>query len=61
MEKTCNDCENYDVVDGMCKITHDNHYDYEDACEDFEQKTDTMEGEDGYYIEVMEVPKWRIE
>ena len=41
MTKTCNDCKYYDVVDGMCKITHDNHYDYEDACEDFEQETDT--------------------
>ena len=51
---TCNDCGHYDVLEGYCwKHCFDVHG-YNTACDDFEQKTDTMKGEDGYYIHIQE-------
>ena len=38
---TCNDCKYYDVINGRCKITGDNHHGYDNECEIMEQETDT--------------------
>lgn len=41
IEKTCNDCLYYDVLDGFCTKGYKHCYGYEDACDDFKQETDT--------------------
>ena len=41
IEKTCNDCLYYDVIDGFCTKLSEHLYGYEVACDDFEQETDT--------------------
>ena len=40
IEHDCNDCENYDVCEGVCKLTGENHHGYDDACVMFEIETD---------------------
>lgn len=52
MEHDCNDCDNYDVWEGVCKITGEYHHGYDEACEEFvpEEDTDFTEDEKERWI-----------
>jgi len=41
MNFSCNDCKNYDAIEGICKLTGENHYGCEGACNKFERERDT--------------------
>jgi len=40
-EYDCNDCDNYDVWEGVCKLTGEYHHGYDEACNKFTEETDT--------------------
>ena len=40
--KTCNDCQHYDSMDGICTKNGEERHFLDDKCELFEQETDTQ-------------------
>ena len=42
----CNDCNFYDVMDGICHKFKKYIHGYAPACDEFEQQTDTFDWED---------------
>lgn len=40
-EYDCNNCMNYDTIEGICILSGENHYGYEEACEKFDKEKDT--------------------
>ena len=41
-DKTCNDCQHYDPLDGICNKWDEYRHGYDDACGEFVQETDTL-------------------
>jgi len=49
MGMTCNNCEYYDVSDGICKIDGNEQDFLSDICERFEHETDTARKQNDAY------------